>query len=155
MLPEHLDFEGQREHLIRILKSYSAKTGSRITIVFDNSQKPANASRPSKNLQLIYGAPGQEADDVIKNLLRSEKHPAAMTIVSSDRAIRFSAKDHGISCLTSEEFCRILYSKTASTRKQRSALTDAPPSSKKYGANISDKEVKFWKDLFEQDPADE
>ena len=90
--PAHLDLEGQREHLIRLLKSYAAKTGTHITVVFDNSQKPSSTIRQNKRLKLVYSLPGKEADDIIRQMIRSEKTPSSVLVVSSDRMIRFSAK---------------------------------------------------------------
>ena len=35
-VPEHLDLEGRRDHMIRILKSYAGRKAAKITLVFDN-----------------------------------------------------------------------------------------------------------------------
>ncbi|MCK6621000.1 MAG: NYN domain-containing protein [Calditrichaceae bacterium] len=148
--PAHLDLEGQRDHLARVLNSYAAKKNLRVTLVFDNSQKPSREVSRHKRLKIMFSAPGQEADDLIKKLIRQEKTPAELTVVSSDRAIRFAAKDHGVSSLSSEEFCSLMRSDGGSGS---SAVTAAQVA--KYESEMGEEEVQFWKNLFERKRRDE
>jgi predicted RNA-binding protein with PIN domain len=155
-VPEKLDLEGKREHLIRLLKSFAQGNGYKITLVFDNSQKPSRQTSYYKQIKIIFSAPGQEADEVIKQKIRREKSPENLTVVSSDLAIRFSAKDHGISSLSSEEFCQMMRSnpRSAPSKKRGSAnprTTDFPPgATAKYDSAIGEDEVQYWKQLFEK-----
>jgi predicted RNA-binding protein with PIN domain len=160
-VPENLDLEGKRDHMIRVLKSYAQNKELKITLVFDNSQKPSRQISHYKHIKIIFSAPGQEADDVIKQKIRREKSPGDLTVVSSDLAIRFSAKDHGISSLASEEFCRIMRSdqrfssagKAGSASPQSADFSDAPTA--KYDSAIGEDEVQYWKKLFEKGNKDE
>lgn len=154
--PEKLNLEGKRDHLIRLLKTFAQVNGYKITLVFDNSRQPSRQTSYSKLIKIIFSAPGQEADDVIKQKIRREKSPEELTVVSSDLAIRFSAKDHGISSLSSEEFCRMMHSHPRSTSPGKSSSAnpqteDFPPgATAKYDSAISEDEVQFWKQLFEK-----
>jgi predicted RNA-binding protein with PIN domain len=158
-VPEKLDLEGRRDHMIRVLKSYAQSTDSGITLVFDNSQKPSRQISFSKHIKIIFSAPGQEADDVIKQKIRREKSPEGLTVVSSDLSIRFSAKDHGVSSLSSEEFCRMMHSGHRSDSSQKSASANPRPANSaptaKYDSEIGEDEVQFWKKLFEKGKTDE
>lgn len=160
-VPERLDLEGKREHMIRILKSYAGRSNVRISLVFDNSQKPSRQVSGERHIKIIFSAPGQEADDVIRQMIRKEKSPASLTVVSSDLAIRFSAKDHGISSLSSEEFCAIMQAGGGmaghpAPHPASSDPADSPASpSAKYDSNIGEDEVQFWKEIFEKGRRDE
>lgn len=153
--PAHLDLEGQRNHLVRLLASYAGIARVSVTLVFDNSQKMASSSTQEKNVKVVFSRPGQEADDVIKAMVRRVRNPAQLTVVSSDRAIRFSAKDHGVSALTSEEFCTVMNAGNASASGNDSPAVRPSSPAAKYDTDISESEVQFWKDLFEQGDADE
>jgi len=83
-------------------------------------------------------------------LIRQEKTPGELTVVSSDRAIRFAAKDHGVSSLSSEEFCSLMRSDGGSGS---SAVTAAQVA--KYESEMGEEEVQFWKNLFERKRRDE
>ncbi len=151
-VPRYLDLEGKREHLLRMLQTYAAQNGTQLIIVFDNSQKFAQRFTPKKNIYIIFCNPGQEADEVIKKMVRKEKKRDTLTVVSSDRAIRFSAKDHGVTSLSSEEFCTIM---SAGAARPSSPSSQQSVPSKKYDSNIGDDEVRFWMNLFDRDREDE
>lgn len=156
-----LDLEGKREHLIRLLKSHAGRNRLEVILVFDNSQKPARQVTGNKHLKIIFTSPKKEADDVIKEMVRSEKSSADLTVVSSDLAIRFAAKDHGVSSLSSEEFCREMRadhqtpqpSKGKSNAPGSGNIPSAPTA--KYDSQIAEDEVQFWKKLFEKGGGDE
>lgn len=155
--PAHLDLEGQRDHLARVLNSYAAKKNLTITLIFDNSQKPSRNISRHRRLKIVFSAPGQEADDLIKKLIRQEKTPGELTVVSSDRAIRFAAKDHGVSSLSSEEFCSLMRSDGGSETSDRASGSSTVTAAQvaKYESEIGEDEVQFWKNLFERDRRDE
>lgn len=160
-VPEQFDLEGKREHLIRLLKSYAGRNHLKITLVFDNSQKPSRQVSGNKHLKIIFTSPQKEADDVIKEMVRSEKSSADLTVISSDLAIRFAAKDHGVSSLSSEEFSREMRadhrapqpSKGKSNIPNSGDLPSSPTA--KYDSHIAEEEVQFWKKLFEKGGRDE
>lgn len=160
-VPEQLDLEGKREHLIRLLKSYAGHNHLRVTLVFDNSQKPSRQVSGNKHLKIIFTSPNIEADDVIKEMVRSEKTSTDLTVISSDLAIRFAAKDHGVSSISSEEFCREMRAEhrapQPSKGKSKTSDSDDLPSSPsaKYDSHIAEEEVQFWKKLFEKGGGDE
>ena len=155
-VPGKLDLEGKREHLIRLLKSYAGRNHLKVVLVFDNSQKPTLQVTGNKHLKIIFTPPHKEADDVIKEMVRSEKSSADLMVVSSDLAIRFAAKDHGVSSLSSEEFCLEMRTDhrvpQPSKGKSKIPNSDDLPSSTtaKYDSHIAEEEVQFWKKLFEK-----
>ncbi len=145
--PLNLDLENQRNHLIRLVKSYSHYEQSEVIIIFDNSLLFKSAQNMREGMvQVKFTSPSMEADELIKILIRQEKKPAELTIVSSDRAIQYAAKDHGAGILSSEDYCRLMEKQHMRFRKNPQNF-----SSEKYDPNLSEKELQYWKRLFEQD----
>ncbi len=145
--PLNLDLENQRNHLIRLVKSYSHYEKCEVDIIFDNSLSfKSGRSIKEGRLQIKFTKPSMEADELIKILIRREKNPTELTIVSSDRAIQYAAKDHGAGILSSEDYCRLM-------EKQQMRFRKNPPnfSSEKYDPNLNEKELQYWKRQFEQD----
>lgn len=144
-IPLNLELETQRDYLIRQLQNYAATQNCHITVVFDNRQRSASAFSPAKLLKIIFSSPGKEADDVIRKMVRKSKAPAKLTVVTSDRVIRMTAKDHGVSNLTSEEFGRMICkNSTANSSNKKFQQTKT-----KFQSDLSDAEVDYWKTLFE------
>ena len=153
-MPAGFDLEGQRDFLIRRLLTFCAQRCCKMTVVFDNSQLPPSAKSLHSTLKIIYASPGREADDVIKKMVRNAKKPANLTVITSDRAIRFTAKDHGVSNLSSQEFARMMRTATDAQSQNDPPETQRGISAK-YHADIGEDEVRYWKALFEKDRDDE
>ncbi len=151
LAPRQLDLEGQREHLLRLLHSYASRHRVQITVVFDNAEQMPQSRRVAHSLEAIFCRPGQEADEYIRRRIREEKAPGDLTVVSSDRVIRFTARDHGVTCLRSEEFCRLLRADELTASEPE----EEDPHPPKYDPNLSESEIEFWKRMFQQDADDE
>ena len=151
----HLDLEGKRDHLLKVLKSYGKQEGLHISVVFDNARHPVRQVSRSKNFLVIFCRPGEEADDELKKMIRKAAGSSDVAVISSDRSIQFTAKDHGVAVISSEAFCRMM--RTPSAAPARSAPPPQVPKdlTAKYNSNISEKEVQYWKDLFRRDNGDE
>ncbi len=150
-IPAHLPFDARRETMIRILQQYASTHRSNITLVFDTSQRHPKHYSDSSNLKIRFSAPSQEADDVIRKLIRKHRKPSELTVVSSDREIRFTARDHGAASLSSHDFATII---------SNSHSTPAPNdhtdlSRQKFESDIGEDEVSYWKSLFDEDNDDE
>lgn len=150
-VPSHLDLEGQRDHLISILETYARKSGAHITLVFDSREPLPVTTRPSSRLVVKFSPPGKEADDVIKEWIRRAKNTRSLTVVSSDNAIRFTARDHGARSLTSNEFHNLIQHSLHSPAEPRK-----PPEREKFEpSEMDENELNYWKRLFEEDQEQE
>jgi hypothetical protein len=86
--------------------------GLDITIVCDGVPGAAHPTLTrlvsgSRSRRVLYAAVpphDREADDVIEHLLHDARHPARLTIVSSDRRLRDAAKRAGARTIGSREF---------------------------------------------------
>lgn len=151
---EHLDLEGKRDHLLKVLKSYGKQESLHISVVFDNASHPMRQVSRGRHFLVIFCRPGEEADDELKQMIRKSAGQPDIAVVSSDRSIQFTAKDHGIAVISSEAFCRMM--RTPQAAPARSAPPPLPKDlTAKYNSNISDKEVQFWKELFQRKKRDE
>ena len=147
-IPGQLDLESRREYLLRQLETHAVRRQQRLIVVFDNAVMAPTMISQSTQLKVIFSAPGREADDVIRRMVRREKNPRTLTVVSSDNAIVATARDHGVRTLSAME-----YSSELMDGQHRSADSDAPGISERTDEELSDDEVIFWKRLF-QDPND-
>lgn len=144
--PLNLELQAQRDHLIRLIKSHAHFERCAVTIIFDNSLAfQTHRVRKEGKIKIQFTDPSMEADELIRILIRKEKKPAELTVVSSDRAIQYAAKDHGAGVLSSEDYCRLM------ERQQTDSRGETPnPFEEKYHPNLDEQEVNFWKRLFEQ-----
>jgi predicted RNA-binding protein with PIN domain len=145
-IPLNLSLEDQRNHLVRLVKSFSQFEKCEVLIVFDNSLSfKTGRNEKSGRVQIKYTQPSMEADELIKKIIRSENKLDRLIIVSSDRAIQYAAKDHGATSLSSEDYCRLMEKKQSPTKD-----TNSPPySHEKYEPNLGEKEIQYWKRLFQ------
>ncbi len=155
-VPHHLDLEGQRNFLIQQLEIFCAVRGTRVTVIFDNQRNPVSGSGGPQTgagfLKIQYSAPGQEADEVIKRMIRQEKTPATLAVVSSDRAIRFTARDHGVSTISARAFASML--RTARQMQEPRSSEAYQITSEKYEGELGEEDIQFWKSLFEDEGDD-
>ena len=144
--PHHLDLEGKREHLIRVISSFAITKKADALIVFDNSKKPSQRISSAKSTKVVYCKPGMEADDYIKQIIRKSA-VKDIIVVTSDQEIQYSAKDHGASILDCPKFCRLMHPpKTQKKSKYNPQKTEQKPKP----AGLSEKDVAYWKNLFEK-----
>lgn len=151
-IPLNLDLENQRNHLIRQIKSYAKFERCQVIIIFDNSLsfKGGGGISGSSMVQIRFTKPSMEADDLIKIMIRKSDNPANLVVVSSDKAIQYAAKDHGALVLSSEDYWRLLDKKID---PQQNTPGNIPE--QKYQPNLGDKELEYWKRIFEQKGDDE
>jgi len=148
--PSHLNLEGKRNHLISLIQEYARREGSEIIVVFDSSENIRVKSSPDGSVKVRFSPPDKEADDVIKEMIRKTPNPQNLTIISSDRAIQFTARSHGCRCLSSWYFATMLVSSD-----EKNAPDSDFPATNKHDPQLSDNEIEMWKRLFEQDSTDE
>lgn len=158
--PLNSNLEQRRDHLIRVIQSNSQFEQCEVVVVFDNSKFPKTSGfSASGRVRIRFTQPSMEADELIKKIIRKEKDPARLIVVSSDRAIQFAAKDHGATILSSEDYCRLAVRRSPHAAGRSGIKKTSPPSGKikpgfnyeKFDPNLDEKEIQYWKRLFEQD----
>ncbi|OGB68510.1 MAG: hypothetical protein A2Y94_14085 [Caldithrix sp. RBG_13_44_9] len=137
------DLESQRHHLLKILQSAPVLHGKEILVVFDGTtgQNFPPAEKKGR-IQLIFSGKTQEADEVIQKLIRKNASSQMMQIISSDRSIKNTAKDHRVSTMTSQEFWKSLLGNHIKTSR---AVNEDSSSNR----HLSDNEIQEWLKLFQ------
>lgn len=127
--------------LVSLLRTYRARTGKRLTVVFD----PGGAfalpqARRRGGIEVVFAAHGSSADAVIRRRVRRSRNPHEWLVVTSDRELAQAVEQAGARTMSSEAFVANL---GPQQEGDESAWKDAPPSAK---------EVEAWLELFgEQD----
>ena len=77
----------QRGRLIQGLGALAARTGVEITCVFDGAARPPAMPPAPRGVRVLFSAPGEIADDVIRRLVGAEPPGRPVVVVSSDREV--------------------------------------------------------------------
>lgn len=123
--------------LVEMLQAYRARTGARITVVFDPGVLYAPPQSYSLGgLQVVFAPHGGSADAELLRRLRRHTNPRGLMVVSSDRAIVRAAQELGAKAVTARDFAE---------RLENPPLPEAEPED----VELSPGEVEAWLALFE------
>ncbi|MDF5758481.1 NYN domain-containing protein [Spongiactinospora sp. TRM90649] len=91
-----LTLADQRTRLLTGLGGLVAQTRVEVTCVFDGAELngPVPVAAP-RGVRVMFSAPGQIADDLIRQLVRAEPSGRAIAVVSSDREVADSVRRMG------------------------------------------------------------
>jgi hypothetical protein len=83
---------------------------ARTTIVFDGKDAPRGlpAVLSFESMQILFSRRQQSADDLIAELIESEKQPRELLLISSDHGVQRSARQRGVAYEDSEAWIRAL-----------------------------------------------
>jgi predicted RNA-binding protein with PIN domain len=125
------------EKLLRLLRSYQARTGKAITVVFDpGGQFVPPRTRRLGAIEVVFAPQGSEADRVIVRRVRQSRDPRGWLVVTSDRRLAEQVVGQGARVQSAEAFAEEL-GRPGETEVD---WKDAPP---------SPDEVKAWLTLFD------
>ena len=135
-LPDvRLDDPDDEAKLAARLRTYSARTGKRITVVFDRGL-PGGRSRELSGggVEVVFAASGHTADGILRERIRQARDPRGLTVVTSDREVIAAAQARGARMMRSEEFA-------AQLRAPRAASVE-------QDVHLSEEEVEEWLKVF-------
>ena len=137
-----LDDPHDEEKLLGYLRSYRAKTGHSITVVFDSGGGfGLGGTKKQGGITVQFAPSGKTADQIIANRVRRVKNPQAVMVVTSDRAVQRAAQQAGVRTLNAGEFTQQLQGSDASSGLDAGSKADI---------KLSPDEVDEWLDLFNQ-----
>jgi predicted RNA-binding protein with PIN domain len=93
-----LPLADQRARLVASLGPLAARTGIEITVAFDGTAAPTGAAAgvaSPRGVRVLFSAPGELADDLIRRLLRAEPPGRTVVVASSDQAVAASTRAAG------------------------------------------------------------
>ncbi len=125
------------KHLVWLLASYRARTGRRITVVFDPGGGPGlRERRHYAGIEVIFAPAHRSADGVIADRIRQTPNPGEWLVVTSDRNLGESVARYGARVRDAGEFAGELGSPPEETMGQK----ETP---------LTPQEVDDWLSLFE------
>lgn len=138
----HLDDPNDEEKLLEHLRRYRARTGHKLTVVFDAgvSFRPAK-TRQRGGITVQFAPQGRTADQIIMRRLRRLKNPQAIMLVTSDRAVQQAAQQARVRVVSSQEFAQQLLQLSSSPGVDEANQTDVA---------LSADEVEEWLEIFNQ-----
>jgi predicted RNA-binding protein with PIN domain len=116
------------------------------TIVFDGREAPGQGLRTQsiREIRVIYSATGQEADDVIEQLIARHPHPDKLVVVSSDARLRRAIQRRRGTHQESPEFIDLLESRRVTGDANGEPVRDEKPDQE-----LSATELEEWLKAFE------
>ena len=124
-----------------VVSRYLKLIGEKGEIIFDGTG-PRDKSRFDNidKLEVFFAGLGTDADTVIENKIRANTAPKRLSIVSSDRRLRDSARTRKATAIKSEVFWDNLQ------KQLRRKRTVKEPEAKRFG--LSESETKQWLKFF-------
>ena len=86
-----LPLADQRTRLAGSLASLAARAGVEVTVVFDGGQRPPAMPPAPRGVRVLFSAPDEIADDLIRRLVDAEPSGRPLLVVSSDRQVALDA----------------------------------------------------------------
>jgi predicted RNA-binding protein with PIN domain len=128
--------------LVRLLVSYRARTGRKITVVFDPGGAFALSEvRRQGGVEVVFAPHGSTADSVIARRVRRSRNPRGWLVVTSDRKLADTVTQLGARVRSASDFALEL-----------SPASDAAPEDflpPEKGTPPTPEEVDAWLALFE------
>ncbi|MGB2810053.1 MAG: NYN domain-containing protein [Sedimentisphaerales bacterium] len=127
--------------LCRIISKYMNAVSEKGEIVFDGTG-PRDKSQFDNiaNLEVFFAGLGTDADSVIENKIKASTAPKRLTVVSSDRRLRDSARTRRATAVKSE----IFWGNLQKQLKRKKPVKE--PEAKRVG--LSESETKQWLEYF-------
>ena len=124
-----------------IVSKYLKMIREKGEIIFDGTG-PRDKSQFDNiaNLEVLFAGLGSDADTVIENKIKASTAPKRLTVVSSDRRLRDSARKRRATAVKSEIFWNNLQKQL----KRKKPVKE--PEAKRVG--LSESETKQWLDFF-------
>ncbi|RJL31417.1 RNA-binding protein [Bailinhaonella thermotolerans] len=92
----HLTLADQRARLLTGLSALATQIRAEVTCVWDGAELGAPVSVPApRGVRVRFSAPGQTADDLIRELVRAEPQGRPVVVFSADREVADSVRRDG------------------------------------------------------------
>ncbi len=138
-----LDDPHDEARLVEYLRSYRARTGHRVTVIFDAGlQYRVAETKKSGGVTVQFAPHGQTADQIIIRRLRQVKNPPEWGVVSSDRAVQQAARQARVRVLAAREFAQQLL--------QSSPVAPEDDRGSQVEVKLSPEEIDDWLKLFKK-----
>ena len=105
-LPDlRLDDPDDEAKLVARLRTFRARTGKRVTVVFDRGLPGGRSQALSGGgVEVVFASAGHTADGILCERVRRARDPRGLTVVTSDHQVVAVAQARGAGVIRSEEF---------------------------------------------------
>lgn len=134
-----LDDPDDEARLTARLRSYGARAGKRVTVVFDHGLPGGRSELSGRGVEVVFASTGRTADGILRERLRRARDPRGLTVVSSDREVIAAAQERGARVIRSEEFAAQLSTPQTIADEQ--------------DVHLSEEQVEEWLEVFESKTA--
>jgi predicted RNA-binding protein with PIN domain len=139
--PVRLSLERSRLRLIDYLAAEMGSAAANVCLVFDSKRSDGNDEQIHRGVFVLFTR-GETADDLIERLIREEKVPAELIIVSNDQRLRHAAERKGCPAWTCGEFIDWIAAGCKSKQADvREAIEPKPQA-------MTNDEMREWLDAF-------
>jgi predicted RNA-binding protein with PIN domain len=129
-----LDDPEDETQLVSLLRGYLARVKKTGTVVFDRGQLGVQTQLSNRRLKVIFARPPRTADDVLRDLIRRERSPRGLSVVTSDAQVAAVARQAGAAVKDAATFAR--------------ELLVAPARAAQKEQELSPTEVAEWEEAF-------
>lgn len=139
------DLARQRSKLLMLIANgLSTDERQRCTVVFDAVDAPRGLDNQFQHegIAVLFANPGQEADDVIEELISRHSAARQLEVVSSDHRLQKAARIRRAMALGSEAFLTLLSRRKISDKRNPNA--EKTSSSELTPTKSSSSDVTFW-----------
>jgi predicted RNA-binding protein with PIN domain len=128
--------------LVLKLRTYCARTGKKVTVVFDHGLPGGKSHELSGGgVDVRFASVGRTADGVLRERIRRSRNPRNLTVITSDRRIIQDAEARRARVMRSEEFAELISRAPAQDDERPDEKPDGKP---------SDGEVGYWLKRFSE-----
>jgi predicted RNA-binding protein with PIN domain len=141
-LPDlRLDDPDDEAKLVAWLRTYCARTGKRVTVVFDRGLPGGRSELSGGRVEVVFASAGRTADRILCERVRRARDPRGLTVVTSDREVIAAVQARGARVVRSEEFAaRLGAQRMAKKAKVRAKVEE--------DVHLSAGEVEEWLKVF-------
>ncbi|MDW8326349.1 MAG: NYN domain-containing protein [Anaerolineales bacterium] len=120
-----LDDPDDEQKLVMLLRAYLRRVRKKGTVVFDQGTFAELPSLSNRELTVRFARPPRTADDVILELVRQERDPRGLTVVTSDRRVSELARQAGAVVQDAAAFVKGMLAAPARPAEKERGLTPA------------------------------
>lgn len=137
-----------REGLIEILMDFKKIHKSTIRVVFDGKRAPSDNTKFEKISRIdIFYSLDYSADYVIKELVKTAKHPKMITVITSDKDILFYINRFSAKKMESEKFAKFVNDSFEKIREEEQLKLEMAA---KENPVITEDEMTYWQKIFKR-----
>jgi predicted RNA-binding protein with PIN domain len=92
----------QRSRLVAAMGSLRSRSGAEITVTFDGATRLPSQPPSPRGVRVLFSAPDETADDLIRRLVAAEPPGRALLVVTSDQAVVADVRRAGARTVSSQ-----------------------------------------------------